>query len=98
MRFYTQNKADFYRSFLVQGQALPQFASADPRLGEFDATTFGIKYGKTLSNDREFSVRVEQYSQSGNQHPSEAVGQLKTQNLFPDLNALVVQFGYSFKF
>ncbi|HNP02265.1 MAG TPA: DUF3570 domain-containing protein [Agitococcus sp.] len=98
VRFYTQTAADFYQNFLVQGQTLPQFASADSRLGEFDATTFGIKYGKTLSNDREFSVRVEQYSQSGNQHPSEAVGQLKTQNLFPDLNALVVQFGYSFKF
>ncbi|PTQ90447.1 DUF3570 domain-containing protein [Agitococcus lubricus] len=98
LRFYTQSAADFYRYFLVHGQALPEFASADPRLGEFDATTFGIKYGKKLSKDREFSVRVEQYSQSGNSSPSEAIGQLKTQNLFPDLNALVVQFGYSFKF
>ncbi|HNN29511.1 MAG TPA: DUF3570 domain-containing protein, partial [Agitococcus sp.] len=77
--------------------ALPQFASADPRLGEFDATTFGIKYGKTLSNDREFSVRVEQYNQAGNVK-TPAIGQLKTQTLVPDLNALVVQFGYSFKF
>lgn len=98
LRFYTQTAADFYRYFLVQGQALPEFGSADPRLGQFDATTFGIKYGKQLSNDREFSVRVEQYAQTGNGSPSEAIGQLKSQNLFPDLNALVVQFGYSFKF
>ena len=98
VRFYTQTAADFYHYFLVQGQATPQFASADPRLGQFDATTFGIKYGKALSKDSEFSVRVEQYAQTGNSSPSEAIGQLKTQNLFPDLNALVVQFGYSFSF
>ncbi|MDO9177942.1 MAG: DUF3570 domain-containing protein [Agitococcus sp.] len=98
VRFYTQTAADFYHYFLVQGQATPQFASADPRLGQFDATTFGIKYGKALSKDSEFSVRLEQYAQTGNSSPSEAIGQLKTQNLFPDLNALVVQFGYSFSF
>lgn len=97
LRFYTQTAADFYHNYLVQGQAVPGFASADPRLGEFDATTFGIKYGRQLSNDREFSVRVEQYSQSGSA-PTNAPGQLAAQNLFPDLNALMVQFGYSFKF
>ena len=80
VRFYTQTAADFYHYFLVQGQATPQFASADPRLGQFDATTFGIKYGKALSKDSEFSVRVEQYAQTGNSSPSEAIGQLKTQN------------------
>ncbi len=98
VRFYRQTAANFYHYFLVQGQNTPQFASADPRLGQFDATTFGIKYGKILSKDNEFSVRLEKYQQKGNSSPTEAVGQLKSQNLFPDLNAFVVQFGYSFLF
>jgi hypothetical protein len=65
----------------VSGVAVPQYASADFRLGNFDATTFGIKYGRDTAEGNEWSVRAEYYQQSGT----------------ADLRAVIVQFGYRFR-
>ena len=46
----------------------------------------------------EFNVRVEYYDQHGNGSPSYAIGQLRQQNLFPDLKAVTVLLGYSYSF
>ena len=46
LRYYTQTHADFYRPSLDGSLPLPAFASADYRLGEFDAFTVGLKYGR----------------------------------------------------
>ncbi len=98
LRFYTQTAADFYAHSLVDGAATPAYTSADYRLGEFDGTTIGIKYGRALSKGREFSIRAEFLSQQGNSSPSDAIGSQTTQDLFPTVEAIVVQASYSFNF
>ncbi|MBI4695266.1 MAG: DUF3570 domain-containing protein [Gammaproteobacteria bacterium] len=98
VRWYRQEAASFFRYYLVQSQALPQYASADTRLGNFDATTAGVKFGLQLDKSSELNLRVAYYLQQGDNHPAGAVGQLKNQNLFPDLDAVSVVVGYSFAF
>jgi len=59
-RYYTQTQANFYRAALFTGEdATVSNASADYRLAAFDAVTGGIKYGMTLRNNQELSVRLE---------------------------------------
>ncbi len=63
LRYYMQSAADFYRASLVGGAALPSYASADFRLGDFDATTVGIKYGHDTASRNQWSIRAEYYQQ-----------------------------------
>lgn len=98
LRFYSQDAADFFHHSLVDGQPTPQYATADYRLGELDTTTIGIKYGKTLANNQEFSMRLEFISQEGNSHPDDAIGSQRSQDLAPTVEALVIQASYSFTF
>jgi hypothetical protein len=95
VRFYTQTAADFYTTVLFTGTALPAYATADYRLGEFDGITFGVKYGRETRRG-EFSTRVEWYTQTGQASPGSAVGTLAGLDLYPDLNALIAQFTYKF--
>jgi len=96
VRFYQQTAADFYRTVLFAGTPLPEFASADHRLGELDGITVGVKYGQTTSRGSEWSARVEYYTQSGTASAGSAVGSLAAFDLYPDLNALIAQFSYKF--
>ncbi|MDH5516477.1 MAG: DUF3570 domain-containing protein [Gammaproteobacteria bacterium] len=98
IRFYSQTAADFYRHSLLasEASALPDFASADFRLGEFNSTTIGLKYGRELGNNRHFSSRLEVMQQSGNSQPADAFGEQLNQDLYPDLTAIILQFSYSF--
>jgi hypothetical protein len=96
LRWYTQSAADFYRTVLFDGDALPEFASADQRLADFDAYTVGAKYGRRTDNG-EFSLRVEYYRQEGNPSSGSAVGDLAGFELLPPLTAYIVQFGYKFR-
>jgi len=98
VRYYQQSAADFYRYFLVDGEPLPAEVSADYRLGEMDATTVGIKFGEDIDGRHQWSLRLEQYLQSGDSSPPEAFGQLTQQDLYPDVTATIVQFNYSFVF
>lgn len=98
LRYYQQSAADFYRYFLVDGEAVPAELSADYRLGEMDATTVGVKFGHDIDGRHAWSIRLEQYVQSGDSSPSEAFGQLAQQDLYPDVEATIVQFSYSFVF
>jgi len=97
-RYYKQTAADFYRYFLVDGQALPDYASADYRLGAMTTTTFGLLYGAEFSKRSEFTLRAEYIRQSGEGYPSEAIGVLRNYNLFPTVNAYVFQLSYNYKF
>jgi Protein of unknown function (DUF3570) len=97
-RYYQQGAADFFHYYLVAGETLPEFASADSRLAKFNATTYGLKFGVPLDEGAEFSIRVEYYDQRGNGSPSYAIGQLRQQNLFPTLTAVTVLLGYSYSF
>lgn len=97
LRYYTQEEAEFFQHSLVFGASLPEYASADPRLGSFDAITYGIKYGFRLNSNSEVSIRVESYEQNGNTVGS-PIGIQNNYDLFPDLEAIIVQISYSHNF
>jgi uncharacterized protein DUF3570 len=98
LRYYTQGAANFFHYYLVSDQAIPQYASADTRLAKFHAQTYGGKFGMALSETLELNLRVEWYDQHGNGSPAGAIGQLRQQNLFPDLKAYTLLLGYTFAF
>jgi hypothetical protein len=97
LRYYTQTAADFYRSSLIGGAALPRYASADFRLGEFDATTVGLKYGHDTASGNQWSIRAEYYMQSGTVPREQIIGNQAGREQYPDLSAVIVQFGYRFR-
>ncbi len=96
VRWYAQSAADDFVYFVVDGQPLPRFASADVRLGQFNAPSVMIKYGKRLADGREVNVRLGYYRQMGDSSPPEAFGVMATQDLFPTLDAFILQLGYNF--
>jgi hypothetical protein len=98
VRWYTQTEADFYRHNLVDGEVMPQEVSADYRLAEFDAITVGAKFGYLFTPDNELNFRVENYQQTGNVSSKDLVGIQSNYDAYPDLDAMIFQIGYSFKF
>jgi hypothetical protein len=107
VRHYTQTEASFYTPYLLQGRdvaingstitPLVSDASADPRLGAFDGNTFGLKFGIGLGPDSELNFRVEKYDQKMKQPDAPATGDLAGQKMAPDMSAMWVQVGYSFR-
>lgn len=81
-RYSDQSKADFYYYNLNEGTT-PNYVSADYRLDDMTTTTFGIKYGVEISDNNEIGARLESIQQS---------------STYTDLNALLFQFNYTFKF
>jgi hypothetical protein len=98
LRWYRQNAADFYRQFLINGRPLPQFASADYRLGKFDAYTLGLQYSFPVGEQMYMSIAGEYYLQRGKRGPPEAFGSLRDLDLFPDLDALMFRLGFTSEF
>ena len=96
VRFYRQTAADFYRASLVDGEPLPLYASADFRLGDFDAMTLGIKYGHVSRRGSNWDVRLEYYQQSGDVPSEQVIGNQANRELYPDLSAVIAQFTYRF--
>ncbi len=95
-RYYTQSHADFYRTSLANGSPLPANASADYRLGEFDAITFGVKYGWKTDSGNEWSARLEWYSADGSVPGDLLIGNQAGREIYPDLDAIIFQVGYRF--
>jgi hypothetical protein len=96
LRYYMQSAADFYHPSLVQGAPIPAHASADFRLGEFDAATVGLKFGHRTDGGNEWSTRLEYYQQTGTIARSQLIGNQLNREQYPDLSAVIVQFGYRF--
>lgn len=96
VRYYTQSHADFYRTSLDSTLPIPTYASADYRLGEFDAMTLGIKYGRGTYSGNEWSTRVEFYSSSGTVPADRLIGNQGDRQIYPDLDAIIAQFTYRF--
>ena len=97
VRYYTQDEADFYRHNLVQGtdvdasgNVLVDEVSSDSRLSKFTTTTIGLKYGYTLGKNSELSVRGEFMQQSFDD------GSVAAGEETPDLDAIILNVGYSF--
>lgn len=92
-RYYHQSRADFFRYFLKQDEALPTYASADPRLAAFTGTTMGLglgwqwNAGAAGAEKARLSFRYARLTQTGDSSPAEAFGVLRSQNLYPDLIA-----------
>jgi hypothetical protein len=99
LRYYTQTAASFYWSDLVAGAPLPEFATADYRLGALKSATIGATYGFRIA-DRpgEWTVRAEYIAQFGNGHPADAVGIQRQFDLFPTVNIGSLLVGYSIEF
>jgi hypothetical protein len=98
VRWYHQTEADFYHAYLVQGDALPGFASADYRLASFNAYTVGLQYIFPLHNGSKINVGGEYYMQRGDASPPDAIGSLRDAKLFPDMNALMFRIGFEHAF
>lgn len=96
IRFYTQSHADFYVGSLESTLPVPAYASADYRLGEFDALTIGLKFGWKLASGNKMSLRLESYSSDGTVPGDLLIGDQQGSELYPDLDAIIVQFSYSF--
>jgi hypothetical protein len=98
VRWYRQSKADFYNQYLMNGQLLPQYASADYRLGEFDASTYGLQFIMPVGERTHFNLAAEFYQQTGKRGPPEAFGTLREFKLFPDMKALMIRAGFTLDF
>ena len=96
IRYYSQSSAEFYAPYLQYVEYLPKNASADSRLGAFDAFSAGVKYTFTLDRKSDLGVKVEYYQQKGQDTMEDAVGILKDADLFPEVSALVVQGFWTF--
>jgi hypothetical protein len=96
VRLYTQSEADFYRVSLLDGEPLPQFASADYRLGRFNAITAGLKYGWRTGSGNDIAVRLEYYRQDGEIPSSQLAGNQGSAPSYPGLDAVIFNFSYGF--
>lgn len=97
-RLYHQTAANFYHPYLVSGATLPVYASSDSRLSRFDAVTYGLTLGVHISGRTELYLRGDYYTQMGQHHPVDAIGQLRSQNLFQGANASIIEAGLQWKF
>jgi hypothetical protein len=96
VRYYTQTEANFYRASLSAGEPLPLYASADYRLGDFDAITAGAKYGWTTDSGHDISLRLEYYLQDGDVPAEQLIGNQQQRDLYPGLDAIIFNFSYGF--
>ena len=93
VRYYTQTAAEFYRGALFAGDPLPRFASADYRVGELDTYTVGLAWSRPAFG-RRLSVRLDYYEQSGTSPPEIEVGDLRSFDLAPSVDALIAEIGF----
>ena len=99
LRLYTQTQADFFHFALVEGQPLPEFASADQRLGPLRSATLGLTYGfQVPDHPGQFTIRAEWIHQWG-AGPSIPTGDdEQSYSLFPPLEIGTVHVGYTLQF
>ena len=86
LRYYVQDKANFYHYNLVDG-SIPAYASADYRLADLTSTTVAFKYGYDIDKDTEFSLRLGKMNQTSSGDAP-----------FEDVDATFVQLSYRMKF
>ncbi|NVJ59015.1 MAG: DUF3570 domain-containing protein [Gammaproteobacteria bacterium] len=95
-RYYSQTAADFYQPYLLDSAAVPEFASADIRLGEFTGVTLGLKYGWKTNAGNEMALRLSYYKQSAKDVLDSHPGVLNDLEIYPDMDAVFLQYTYSF--
>lgn len=96
LRYYRQQAADFYQVYLNDGESIPEFMTADYRLGELQTYTLGLKYGFPIAGN-EFSLRLEYYATQVTGDESLAKGPgMAGLDIYPDKSALMLQSFYRF--
>ena len=95
-RFYQQSAAEFYKPFLIDGDVMPTYASADYRIGEMTTFTVGLKYGLLVNNGHDLSFRLEFYRQTPTDAGFAEPGVLQDVDLYPTIDAIIAQVTYSF--
>ena len=101
VRWYRQSAADFFQPWLSSADVEDtKYVSADPRLADFHALTYGLKYGFGLGDKlhrpgSEFTVRLEYYQQTLDIRTPQPAA-LQGLDLYPGLKAVLVQFGFSY--
>jgi hypothetical protein len=98
LRYSKQTAADFYHHSLVNTAPVPDYASADYRLGELLTTTAGLKFGVPTGKNSDFSLRIESMTQSGDSYPADAIGIQRDFDLFPTVKTAIVQLTYTGRF
>ncbi len=99
VRYYIQTRANFFRYFLADGAATPDFASSDSRLGPLQSVTLGATYGFRIPGQPgEWRVRAEYLRQWGKAHPEESFGSQRMTNMSPPVNIGSLAVVYSLKF
>jgi len=99
VRYYIQSRANFFRYHIPNGASLPEFASADSRLGPRQSATVGGTFGFRLRNrPGEWAIRAEGIVQWGIAHPREAIGNQRFTNLSPPVGIGSVTALYTLKF
>ncbi|GIX21822.1 MAG: hypothetical protein KatS3mg121_0605 [Gammaproteobacteria bacterium] len=96
LRLYRQQAADFYTSWLPVEATLPEYASADYRLGELSGTTIGVKYALPLDDRHTLEFRLERYVQSNDPVPGPPPGTPEGRRLILDTEATLFQVRYTF--
>ncbi len=97
VRFYQQSAAEFYQPFIADTASTPSFASADYRIGDMTAMTVGLKYGLTLDDGDRAEVRLEYYLQTPKEaNQPQGITNLEGLDLYPEVDALILQFNYYF--
>jgi len=94
IRYYHQTAADFYAPQLDATAPIPEFASADYRLAEFDAYTLGATYRFGGRKGREWRVTGELYSQNPKREKLTASQAGLDAN--PGFDALLLSIGVKF--
>jgi hypothetical protein len=98
-RYYIQGRANFFRYSLLDGETLPDFVSADRRLGPLQSVTVGGTYGfKLTDHPGEWRIRAEYNVRWGTAHPAEAVGSQRETNLSPPVGTGSVVVLYTLTF
>jgi hypothetical protein len=101
IRWYRQTAADFYTPFIMDtGRLAGGYESSDSRLGAFHALTYGLKYAQKFPglgsrDESELSIRLEYYKQTLEDRVPIPSG-VQGLNLFPGLEAILVQVGWRF--
>ena len=96
LRVYLQEQAEFYDYAISDSETIPRYVSADNRLGEFMAFTPGVKFVRSFENKKRLNIIFQVYTQKGDSSPSDAVGSQRSNDLFPDVTAYIVQTNYIF--
>lgn len=98
VRWYRQSAADFHTPFLIDGAPNPNYASADSRLAKLQAMTFGLGLSVPVKPGTKVNFSVEYYRQRGDVQAPDAFGSSVPQDLFSNLDVIMVRLGYAHEF